>query len=88
MDLLFKMTNPVNVEVICDRLINYLRTTVDQYLRADLVARITQLAERYSPDNAWFISTMNAVFELGGNLVRKEVAHNLLRLIAEGLIRI
>lgn len=27
---------------------------------------------------------MNAVFELGGDLVRREVAHNLMRLIAEG----
>lgn len=28
---------------------------------------------------------MNVVFELGGDLVRKEVAHNLMRLIAEGV---
>ena len=28
---------------------------------------------------------MNIVFELGGDLVRKEVAHNLMRLIAEGV---
>ena len=27
---------------------------------------------------------MNAVFELGGELVRPDVAHNLMRLIAEG----
>ena len=27
---------------------------------------------------------MNSVFELGGSLVRREVAHNLMRLIAEG----
>ena len=39
----------------------------------------------YAPDNQWFIRTMNIVFELGGDLVRKEVAHNLMRLIAEGV---
>ena len=33
----------------------------------------------------WFIATMNAVFEQGGSLVRREVAHNLMRLIAEGM---
>ena len=39
---------------------------------------------RYAPDNSWFIRTMNGVFELGGELVRPDVAHNLMRLIAEG----
>lgn len=41
-------------------------------------------AVRYAPDNGWFITTMNAVFELGGDVVQAETAHNLLRLIAEG----
>lgn len=40
---------------------------------------------KYAPDNQWFIRTMNVVFEVGGDLVRKEVAHNLMRLIAEGV---
>ena len=42
------------------------------------------LEHRYAPDNSWFIRTMNTVFELGGELVRTDVAHNLMRLIAEG----
>lgn len=65
MDLLYKMTNPMNVVVITDRLITYLRQTRDEYIRSDLVSRITQLAERFAPDNQWFLQTMNAVFELG-----------------------
>ena len=65
LDLLFKMTNPMNVVVITERLIEYLRQTRDEYIRSDLVARITQLAERFAPNNQWFLQTMNAVFELG-----------------------
>jgi AP-4 complex subunit epsilon-1 len=42
------------------------------------------LPPRYAPDNTWYIRTMNAVFELGGELVRPDIAHNLMRLIAEG----
>ena len=38
----------------------------------------------YAPDNSWYILTMNELFELGGSLVREGVAHNLMRLIAEG----
>lgn len=47
LDLLYKMTNPMNVVTITDKLIQHLRQTQDQYLRTELVSRITQLAERY-----------------------------------------
>lgn len=84
LDLLYRMTNPVNVEFISDKLTQFLREATDVFLRTELVGRITQCAERYAPSNAWYIQTMTNVFELGGDLVRPEVAHNLLRLIAEG----
>ncbi|GAA0156380.1 hypothetical protein LIER_13893 [Lithospermum erythrorhizon] len=32
----------------------------------------------------WFIQTMNKVFEHTGDLINIKVAHNLMRLIAEG----
>eukprot|EP00002_Diphylleia_rotans_P013246 TRINITY_DN2580_c0_g1_i14.p1 TRINITY_DN2580_c0_g1~~TRINITY_DN2580_c0_g1_i14.p1 ORF type:complete len:1005 (-),score=216.92 TRINITY_DN2580_c0_g1_i14:162-3176(-) len=84
LDLLFKMTNPSNVTFVVSRLVKHLRSTIDIYLRTELVSRITQLAERYAPSNSWFIGTMSTVFEIGGDLVRPEVHQNLMRLIAEG----
>lgn len=84
LDLLFRMTNPVNAEVVVDKLVFFLRTAVDKFLRQDLVTRICQLAERYAPNNLWYIRTISKVFELGGDLVEEEIAHNLLRLLAEG----
>lgn len=84
LDLLFRMTHASNVVFVVDKLLSHLRQTTDETFRASLTERITQLAERYAPDNSWFIRTMNAVFELGGELVRSDVAHNLMRLIAEG----
>ncbi|OQS01668.1 AP-4 complex subunit epsilon [Achlya hypogyna] len=84
LDLLYRMTNPVNVEFIVAKLTSFLREATDVFLRTELVSRITQCAERYAPNNAWYIQTMTDVFELGGDLVKVEVAHNLMRLIAEG----
>ena len=85
LDLLYRMTNPVNVEVITAKLIEHLRGAgADSFLRADLVTRISQAAERFAPSNAWYVTTMVTVFELGGDLVRPEVALNLCRLVAEG----
>jgi len=45
------MTNSLNVVVIAEKMIAYLKTTRDEYIKADLVSKITQLAERY-PLNA------------------------------------
>ena len=78
------MTNATNVVFVTDTLLSHLKLTTDVPFRMGLVERLTQLAERFAPDNNWYIRTMNAVFELGGELVRPDVAHNLMRLIAEG----
>lgn len=84
LDLLFRMTNPQNVTVVVDKLTFHLRISVDIHLRRELVQRITSLAERFAPDNEWYVNTMNLVFELGGDLVPAETAYNLMRLVAEG----
>ena len=38
----------------------------------------------FAPSNSFYIQTMADVFELGGDLVEHSVAHNLVRLMAEG----
>ena len=40
------MTNPANVIVIVEKLHAFLKTSVDVYLRTELVSKIIQLAER------------------------------------------
>mmetsp|Transcript_37052 Transcript_37052/g.72769 ORF Transcript_37052/g.72769 Transcript_37052/m.72769 type:complete len:1154 (+) Transcript_37052:39-3500(+) len=83
LDLLYSMTNTQNVTFIVEKLIDYLRNTTDVYLRTELVSRINQLAEKFSPNTWWYIETLNTVIDLGGSLVKTEVAHNLMRLISE-----
>lgn len=84
LDLLFKMTNAVNVEFIVDKLLSSLATATDDHFRTDLVARITLCAERFAPSNFWFVNTMVKIFELAGDKVKMSVAQTLLQLIAEG----
>ncbi|KAJ7560596.1 hypothetical protein O6H91_04G136800 [Diphasiastrum complanatum] len=84
LDLLYKMTKSSNVDVIVDRMIGYMRTISDAHYKTDISSRIIELAERYAPSNHWFIQTMNQVFEFAGDLVPAKVAHDLMRLIAEG----
>jgi AP-4 complex subunit epsilon-1 len=84
LDLLFRMTNSVNVEFIVNKLLSFLATATDDHFRTDLVGRITQCAERFAPSNSWFVSTIVRVFELAGEKVKMSVAQTLMQLIAEG----
>ncbi|EPS59762.1 hypothetical protein M569_15042, partial [Genlisea aurea] len=83
-ELLYKMTKSSNVEVIVDRMIEYLINMSDSHYKTEIASRCVELAEQFAPSNQWFILTMNKVFEHAGDLVDIKVAHNLMRLIAEG----
>uniref|UniRef100_A0A7S3HNE1 AP-4 complex subunit epsilon-1 C-terminal domain-containing protein n=2 Tax=Spumella elongata TaxID=89044 RepID=A0A7S3HNE1_9STRA len=84
LDLLFRMTNAVNVEFIVEKLLSFLATATDDHFRTDLVGQITQCAERFAPSNAWYVQTIIRVFELAGDKVKSSVAQTLTQLIAEG----
>ena len=45
----------------------------------DLVKRITQCAERFAPSNSWYVGVITRVFRLAGDMVKPEVAHNLMQ---------
>ncbi|KAK6930683.1 Clathrin/coatomer adaptor, adaptin-like, N-terminal [Dillenia turbinata] len=83
-ELLYKMTKSSNVEVIVDRMIDYMISINDNHYKTEIASRCVELAEQFAPSNQWFIQTMNKVFEHAGDLVNSKVAHNLMRLIAEG----
>lgn len=61
LDLLHRMTNPVNVEFITAKLLEFLEKATDVFLRTDLVQRISQSSERYAPSTSWYIQTMTRV---------------------------
>lgn len=83
-ELLYKMTKSSNVEVIVDRMIDYMISITDNHYKAEIASQCVELAEQFAPSNQWFIQTMNKVFEHAGDLVNVKVAHNLMRLVAEG----
>jgi len=84
LDLLYRMTNPVNVEFITDKLLDFLGGTTDLFLKQQLTTRVCSVAERYAPNNAWYIQTITNLFQVSGDMVELQVAQNLMTLIAEG----
>ncbi|XP_056355938.1 AP-4 complex subunit epsilon-1 isoform X1 [Oenanthe melanoleuca] len=84
LELLYRITNGQNVIVIVQKMLDYLKESKDEYAIINLVGKIAELAEKYAPNNEWFIQTMNAVFSVGGDVVHSDIPNNFLRLLAEG----
>ncbi|XP_072479159.1 AP-4 complex subunit epsilon-1 isoform X3 [Notamacropus eugenii] len=84
LELLYRITNAQNVSVIVQKMLEYLQQSKEEYIIISLVGKIAELAEKYAPDNEWFIQTMNAVFSVGGDMMHPDIPNNFLRLLAEG----
>ncbi|XP_076983988.1 AP-4 complex subunit epsilon-1 isoform X2 [Tamandua tetradactyla] len=84
LELLYRITNAQNITVIVHKMLEYLHQSKEEYIIINLVGKIAELAEKYAPDNAWFIQTMNAVFSVGGDVIHPDIPNNFLRLLAEG----
>ena len=84
LDLLYKMTNKQNVEPIVEKLLSYLKAApIESTVRKDLVFKINELGEKFAPNKAWYIRTMNKVFEVGGDLITQEITNNFISSVSE-----
>ncbi|XP_034540967.1 AP-4 complex subunit epsilon-1 [Notolabrus celidotus] len=84
LELLFRITNAQNVTVIVEKMLEFLRINKDDYTTTDLVGKVAELAEKYAPDNEWFIETMNTVFSVGGEMMQPDIPNSFLKLLCEG----
>ncbi|XP_037539503.1 AP-4 complex subunit epsilon-1 [Nematolebias whitei] len=84
LELLFRITNAQNVTVIVEKMLDFLRVSKDDHTTIDLVGKVAELAEKYAPDNEWFIETMNTVFSVGGDMMQPDIPNSFLKLLLEG----
>ncbi|XP_075753354.1 AP-4 complex subunit epsilon-1 isoform X3 [Pelodiscus sinensis] len=84
LELLYRITNGQNITIIVQKMLDYVRQSKEEYTIINLTGKIAELAEKYAPDNEWFIQTMNAVFLVGGDVMHPDIPNNFLRLLAEG----
>ena len=57
-DLLYKMTKSSNVEVIVDRMIEYMISINDSHYKTEIASRCVELGEQFAPSNQWFIQVL------------------------------
>ena len=83
-ELLYKMTNLKNVEVIVDKMMNYLKhTTLENQSKKDILQKITELTERFAPNKTWFIKVMNDLFVNFGDMITDDILAKLVGIISE-----
>ena len=83
-ELLYKMTNLKNVEVIVDKMMNYLKhTTLENQSKKDILQKITELTERFAPNKTWFIKVMNDLFVNFGDMITDDILSKLVGIISE-----
>ena len=83
-ELLYKMTNLKNVEVIVEKMMNYLKkTTLEIQSKKDILQKITELTERFAPNKTWFIKIMNELFVNFGDMISDEILSKLISIISE-----
>ena len=83
-ELLYKMTNLKNVEVIVDKMMNYLKhTTLENQSKKDILQKITELTERFAPNKTWFIKVMNDLFVNFGDMITDDILSKLIAIINE-----
>ena len=83
-ELLYKMTNLKNVEVIVDKMMNYLKhTTLENQSKKDILQKITELTERFAPNKTWFIKVMNDLFVNFGDMITDDILSKLIAIISE-----
>ncbi|XP_013930278.1 PREDICTED: AP-4 complex subunit epsilon-1-like [Thamnophis sirtalis] len=84
LELLYRITNEQNVTVIVQKMLDYINQSKEEYTIINIAGKIAELAEKYAPNNEWFIRTMNAVFSVGGDKMHPDILNSFLRLLAEG----
>ena len=83
-DLLFAISNENNVQVVIDKMLDFLKTTNDEYFQILLITRVNDLAERFAPNPSWYIKTITQLFLAAGDVVPSNVASTVMKLLEEG----
>ncbi|SBT87695.1 AP-4 complex subunit epsilon, putative [Plasmodium malariae] len=86
LDLLYQMTNPLNVKVIVDKLLFHIENSLDIHFKHDLACKTIQLIERYTPDDIWFLNKINSLFLSVGELLDESYSYSLIKLLKDSSI--
>ena len=85
-NLLYKMTSVDNVEIIVEKMIKYLanlkKIEKSEY-NIEVLKKILELIERFSPSKQWFIKIINELFINFGEMIDNEIISKLVEILLD-----
>jgi AP-1 complex subunit gamma-1 len=82
LELIYQLVNDQNVVSLTAELLNYLIVANTEH-KANLVSKIMQLVERYSPSKRWRVDTVLTMLSMSGNQVDDSVPRTAIIYIAQ-----
>lgn len=83
LSILFELSNQKNVEVIVEKLVSVLKKTQEQFLKKELVHKIIQIVQRFSPSLSWSLTTICILFDIAADTIDNALIQELLELFAD-----
>lgn len=84
LDLLYAMANPSNVQIICEKMTEYLKVSSDYISHKSIVNKISELAFQFHPDTSWLITTVNSLLFVASENVPLKTIYELMEKIKNG----
>eukprot|EP01039_Chlorochromonas_danica_P002117 gene2117-2311_t len=86
LELIYQLVNEQNVTALTTELLNYL-VVAQAEQKANLVSRVMQIVEKYSPTMKWRVDTVITMLSIAGNIADESVPRSAIIFIsqAEGL---
>eukprot|EP00727_Mastigamoeba_balamuthi_P008566 m51a1_g4331 Adaptor protein complex 1 (AP-1), gamma subunit (843) ;mRNA; r:139003-142008 len=82
LDLVYALVDESNVRQLVRDLLGYL-VVADQQFRADIVAKLCWLVERFAPTKRWQFDTTMRVISIAGSTIPEEVPANLCAIVSQ-----
>jgi AP-4 complex subunit epsilon-1 len=83
LSILFELSNQNNVQVIVEKLVSVLKKTQELYLRKELVHKIIQIVQRFSPNIQWSLQTICLLFDIAGDFIDEHLIRELLEMFSD-----
>ncbi|XP_071942555.1 AP-4 complex subunit epsilon-1-like [Antedon mediterranea] len=83
LELLYKMCNSSNVDVICNQYLEYLENNKDVYIKKTILQRIFEMANNYGQKCMWYVDTVNKVLLIAGDQVNVQQRNQIITQIKD-----
>lgn len=82
LELIYQLVNEQNVVALTTELLNYLIVAQTEH-KANLVSKVIQIVEKYSPSKKWRVDTVITMLSIAGSIVDESVPRTAIIFIAQ-----